>query len=192
MSIIYFSTGYGFGNVDENGKFDETLRRPPGLPDRINTKSQLVSFITKIIFQSAVIHSAVNFMQFEYGCFAPNVPSLMKGKIPKECDRGNITEENIMKSLPGLKPCLTQAGVSFALTQFSKDEVFLLPDREGKESPPRWMFTEESAKKAQDKFVQNLEEIEAKIISRNENLIANGKIPYEVLRPSRIPYGITI
>ena len=184
---IYCSKGYGFGN-----ERDESLRRPPGLPNEILSKSQLVNFVTIIIFQSAVIHSAVNFIQFEYGCFAPMVPSLMKGKIPKEEDRGKITEEHIMKSLPGLRACLSQAGVSFALTRFSEEEVFLLPDKDGKQCPPRWMFTEESAKQALDKFVQNLEEIESHIVSRNEDLKADGKITYEVLLPSRIPYGITI
>ena len=131
-------------------------------------------------------------MQFEYGCFAPNVPSLMKGKIPNDENRGYTTEADIMKSLPGIKPCLTQAGVSYALTQFSDEEVFLLPDKKGKQSPPRWMFTEENAKEAFDKFVQTLEEIESQIITRNENLVASGGIAYEVLRPSRIPNGITI
>lgn len=148
--------------------------------------------LTKIIFQSSVMHCAVNFLQFEYGCFSPNVPGLMRGKIPKESDRGNIDMQHILESLPNLRPCLAQAGVSYALTQFSEDEVFLLPTKEYEVFPPRWLFTEESAKTALDKFISNLQKVEDHIDERNQNLIADGKIPYEVLRPSRIPYGIAI
>ena len=128
----------------------------------------------------------------EYGCFGPNVPGMMRGKIPKEDDRGNIDMQHILESLPDLKPCLAQAGVAYALTQFSNDEVFLLPGKEDEVFPPRWLFVEENAREALDKFISKLREIESHIDTRNDNLIKEGKIPYEVLRPSKIPYGIAI
>ena len=182
-----FSYGYAFGNED-----NDDVRHPPGLPQKIDCRSSLVNILTKIIFQSSVMHSAVNFLQFEYGCFSPNVPGLLRGKIPKENDRGNIDMQRILDTLPGLKPCLAQAGVSFALTQFSDDEVFLLPTKEYEVFPPRWLFTEEPAKEALDKFIARLQKIEDHIQERNKKLISEGKIPYEVLRPSKIPYGIAI
>ena len=148
------------------------------------------SFLTKIIFQSVVIHVAVNGLQFEFGCFSPNVPSLMKKQIPKESDRGKIDMKHILDSLPGLMPCLAQAGVSYALTRPSPDEVFLLtPD---KKLPPRWLFTEESAKAAFDNFQANLKVIEEHIGTRNNKIIATGGIPYDVLRPTGLSYGINI
>ena len=138
------------------------------------------------------MHSAVNFLQLEYNCFGPNVPGMMRGKIPKETDRGNIDMSRILESLPDLKPCLAQAGVAYSLSQFSEDEVYLLPGEKDDVFPPRWLFTEENAKDALDKFISNLREIENHIETRNEKLVKEGKIPYEVLRPSKIPYGIAI
>ena len=175
------------GNED-----NDELWHPPGVPQKIEDKPALVNILTKTIFQSSVGHSALNFLQFEYGSFAPNLPGLMRGKIPKESDRGHIDMTRILESLPDIIPCLAQAGVAFALTQFSDDEVFLLPTKQYEVFPPRWLFTEKSAKEALDKFINNLQEIENKIIARNEKLVSEGKIPYDVLRPSKIPYGIAI
>ena len=138
------------------------------------------------------MHCAVNFLQLEYNCFGPNVPGMLRGKIPKEDDRGKIDMPRILESLPDLKPCLAQAGVAYSLTQFSEDEVYLLPDEKAEVFPPRWLFTEENARGALDKFISNLKEIESHIDARNESLVNEGKIPYEVLRPSKIPYGIAI
>ena len=182
-----FSYGYAFSNKD-----DTDVRHPPGLPQMIENRSSLVNILTKIIFQSSVMHCAVNFLQFEYGCFSPNIPGSMRGRIPKESDRGNIDIQRILDSLPGLKPSLAQAGVSFALTQFAENEVFLLPTKDYEVFPPRWLFTEESAKMALDNFIENLQKIEYHIDERNKKLISEEKIPYDVLRPSKIPYGIAI
>ena len=162
------------------------ITHPSGLPKTLETKSDLINMVTKTIFQSTVMHAAVNFLQFEYGCFAPNVPALMRGSIPTESDRGNISMQHIMDSLPGLRASLVQAGAAFTLSEFSDDEVFLL------DAPPRWLFTEDIAKAALEKFRNKLQGIEDSIKKRNEMLVEEGKIPYEVLRPSRIPYGIAI
>ena len=94
--------------------------------------------------------------------------------------------QHIQDSLPGLKPSLVQAGAAFALSEFSDDEVFLT------DMPPRWLFTEASAKNALDNFRNNLQNIDNMIDERNKQLEMEGKIPYSVLKPSRIPYGIAI
>ena len=76
------------------------------------------------------MHAAVNFLQFNYGCYAPNIPALLRGKIPTENDKGEISEDDVKKVLPGLTNSLHQAGAAYALSQFSEDEVFLLPKNE--------------------------------------------------------------
>lgn len=53
-------------------------------------------------------HSAVNFLQFEYGCFAPNNPACMRGSMPKEEDRGHVSMDKILKSLPNQTLSATQ------------------------------------------------------------------------------------
>ena len=63
---------------------------PQGLPKVVDSKSVLVNIITKVIFNSSVIHAAVNFLQFDYGCFQPNVPGVLKGSIPTQENKGEI------------------------------------------------------------------------------------------------------
>ena len=54
--------------------------------------------------------------------------------------------------------------------------------------PSEWLFTEPEAREALEKLQSTLKSIEDTIRKRNHSL----KIPYEVLLPSRIPYGIAI
>ena len=137
-----------------------------------------------------MIHAAVNFLQFDYGCFQPNVPGVLKGSIPTEDDKGKITEEDCLSTLTGREKCLEQAGAAFVLSEFSEDEVFLLP-KEGKQKQS-WLFTENDAKLAFKKFQDRLEEIEKAINKRNDKLKEVNGVPYEVLLPSRVPVGIAI
>ena len=173
-----------------------------GLYKTLETRKDLIDIVTKTIFQSSVGHAAVNFLQFEYGCFAPNVPALLRGKIPKEEDRGNVTLDRIKESLPGLRPSLVQAGAAFTLSEFSEDEEFLLPlgpDCANLKKPPRYLFTVNTKERkyvnaepevdiAYNNFMRELQKLETKIKERRKS----GKIPYEVLLPSQIPYGIAI
>ena len=92
----------------------------------LQTKGQLVTFCTMIIFQSSVKHSAVNNLQWNYGSFAPVSPLCMRGDLPTEDDRGKITQQILIKSLPGPKLCIRSAGIAYALTEFTDDDVFLL------------------------------------------------------------------
>ena len=79
-----------------------------------------------IIFQSSVKHAAVNNLQWDYLSFAPASPLCMRRDIPTEADRGTITQQHIIESLPDSTLCIRSAGIAYALTEFSKDEVFLL------------------------------------------------------------------
>ena len=92
----------------------------------LQSKEELTELCTKIIFASTAKHAAINFLQWDYACFAPVCPYSMRGKLPTEDDRGNITTQHIMKSLPERKVCIRSAGIAFTLTEFSDDEVFLL------------------------------------------------------------------
>ena len=179
--------GYSF-EVECEG--EPQIHTPPGLPECLISREQLGGIITNVIFQSSVGHAAVNFLQFDYGCYAPNVPALLKGKIPTEEDKGQIFMHRIKDTLPGRENSLEQAGAAFVLSEFSEDEVFLLPKNEKNQA--KWLFTELEAKLVFDKFLSRLEHIENSINERNNILREKGKIPYEVLLPSRIPYGIAI
>ena len=92
----------------------------------LRTKEDLIELCTKIIFATTAKHAAVNFLQWDYACFAPVSPMAMRGRIPTEDDRGKITEPFIVNSLPDRKNSIRAAGIAFTLTEFSDDEVFLL------------------------------------------------------------------
>ena len=79
-----------------------------------------------IMFTCSVKHTGVNFLQWDYGCFAPISPSTMLGTIPTEDDRGKITKEHIIKSLPDAEISTRFAATCHVLSDFSEDEVFLL------------------------------------------------------------------
>ena len=175
-----------FKEKGDRGIIRHSFTDDSGFCEHIDSKASLVNLSTKIIFQSSAMHAAVNFLQFEYGCFAPNVPALMRGSIPKEEDRGHIDMARILDSLPGLRASLVQAGAAFTLSEFSKDEVFLTS------TPTQWLFTEESALGARQYFQKNLRDLDNAIQERNQKLTGEGKIPYHVLKPSRVPCGIAI
>ena len=118
------------------------------------------------------------------------MPGVLKGSIPTEDDKGKITEEDCLGTLTGREKCLEQAGAAFVLSEFSEDEVFLLPKDDKQKQCS--LFTETDAKLAFDQFQDRLEEIEKAIESRNEKLKDKGDVPYEVLLPSRVPVGIAI
>ena len=182
-------------NLDSSN--DQIIPRPSGFPEEMKEKPELISLVTKIIFQSSVMHAAVNFMQFEYGIFAPNNPACMRGTLPTEEDRGKVEIDRIIDSLPDLTLAAIQAGAAYTLSDFSEDEVFLFDrkyfiDGGVPQYPPRWLFTEVEVEDAYKKFYEKLAAIEAKIDDRNLKLKENNQIPYYVLKPSRIPYGIAI
>jgi hypothetical protein len=160
----------------------------------MNGKDDLITLCTMVVFTASAKHAAVNFLQFEYGSFAPVSPSTMRGDLPTETDRGKISKEFIFESLPDPEICIRFAAIVFTLTEIAEDEVFLLLKNTKKSGgelaslPPRWLFTEENVTAAFHNFQIELEEIESKINDRNENLA----IPYSVLLPSRIPFGIAI
>ena len=245
------------GHKIVDGLYDDEKATSPGLYDAMENKKDLMDILTKTIYVSSVGHAQVNFLQFEYGCFAPNIPSVLRGELPKEDDRGHITMQKIMNTLPGFRSSLVQAGAAFTLSEFSEKEAFLLPatevdighdndlikrcadincrcpsrrnyirkkDANRKEPhkcdytckrcdednvekfnfssehiyqidtkpsgffPPRWLFTEEEVEIAYNKFIAALREVQKTILKRRETEMT----PYEVLLPSRIPYGIAI
>ena len=163
---------------------------PSGLPEIIDTKSVLTSIIVKVVYQASVGHAAVNFLQFDYGCFLPNAPGVLHGSIPTKEDKESINEDYIKNCLPGRDKCLEQAGAAFVLSEFADDEIFLLPKKD--KTQPKWLFTDPEVKLVFEKFQDRLQQIEDWINERNNDLIEKGQLPYETLRPSQIPYGIAI
>lgn len=153
-----------------------------GFPINVATKIRLVDVLTKIIFAVSVTHASVNYLQFDYMGFAPCYPGTMRGAMPNEDDRGRIDMKRILDSLPDQMLSANQAGLVYAMSCYSSDELYLTM------TPPELLFTEIEVFEAIEKFQNSLRVIEEDILIRNEDL----RVPYEVLLPSKIPYGINI
>ena len=113
--------------------------------------------------------------------FPPCCPGTMRGSIPDESDRGNITMRRILDSLPDQMLAASQVELSYIMSCYSTEELFLT------ETPPELLFNDLEVIEAIEKFKTSLQVIEDEIKLRNEAL----KVPYEVLMPSKIPMGIS-
>ena len=151
-------------------------------PSHLSKINDLVQMLTRVIFTGSAVHRAINGPSFEYTHFAPNNPACMRTPMPTEDDRGNIDINRILATLPDQRLSAVQAGIAYTISNMSGKPLHLT------EITPRWMFNEPQIKEYYNQFISHLNQIEKKINLRNSTL----KVPYTVLLPSKIPYGIGI
>ena len=94
-----------------------------GFPDKMESREDLILYCTLIMFTGSAQHAAVNFGQFDIYGFAPNAPFTLQKPPPTK--KGAITFADILESLPTLFISGLSAGLTFALAEFSPDEVRL-------------------------------------------------------------------
>ncbi|XDV38010.1 hypothetical protein PO909_007502 [Leuciscus waleckii] len=148
-------------------------------PDSLNTREQLVEFLTVVIFTASAQHAAVNFGQFDWFSWIPNSPSTMRKPPPAQ--KGQVDMKYIMESLPDRGRSSWVLGITWALSQFQDNELFL-------GEYPDMYFTEQPVMEAAKTFRKKLAEVTNIIKSRNENL----KVPYWYLSPDRIPNSVAV
>ncbi|KAM9610451.1 polyunsaturated fatty acid 5-lipoxygenase isoform 4-T5 [Morphnus guianensis] len=150
-----------------------------GFPKTIRTREKLAEYLTVIIFTTSAQHAAVNFGQYDWCSWIPNAPPTMRRPPPTE--KGTVTIEQIVESLPDRGRSCWHLGAVWALSQFQDNELFLgmYPDEH---------FVEKPVKEAMAKFRKNLDEIVNAIAERNKNK----KLPYYYLSPDRIPNSVAV
>ncbi|OCT70163.1 hypothetical protein XELAEV_18037084mg [Xenopus laevis] len=156
-----------------------TLNPQQRFPKVIKTKDKLIEYLTLVIFTASGQHAAVNFGQYDWCSWIPNSPPTMRQPPPTE--KGVVTIEFIIESLPDRGRSCWHLGAVWALSQFQDNEIFLgyYPDEH---------FVEKSVKEAMVKFRKNLEEITSFIQDRNKNK----KLPYYYVSPDRIPNSVAV
>jgi arachidonate 5-lipoxygenase len=150
----------------------------PGFPTAINTKAHLIEIITNIIFTCSAQHSAVNFPQIDYVSYVPNRPDSLYKMMPAGDE--DITESVLQAAMPD--PVKGQFQVSFAYLLSSPSQHTLI----------NLSCPDPSCASAHQKFMATLGVIEKEIEKRNAALVAEGKMPYPYLQPSRIATSIAI
>uniref|UniRef100_A0A8C9EIG7 Arachidonate 5-lipoxygenase n=1 Tax=Pavo cristatus TaxID=9049 RepID=A0A8C9EIG7_PAVCR len=150
-----------------------------GFPKVIKTREKLAEYLTVIIFTASAQHAAVNFGQYDWCSWIPNAPPTMR--CPPPTEKGTVTIEQIVESLPDRGRSCWHLGAVWALSQFQDNELFLgvYPDEH---------FVEKPVKEAMAKFRKNLDEIVSTITERNKNK----KLPYYYLSPNRIPNSVAV
>lgn len=148
------------------------------------TLDRLQRVLTAVLFTASAQHAAVNFCQFAQYGFVPNLPAHMRAAAP----RTRRKERSLVGLLPQRVPTVKQVAISYALSQYEDNEVYLLDPHFNE--PLRCIGA--SFERAFDRFHARLEEAERTIGERNDALEKAGKPPYPYLLPSRVPCSIAI
>ncbi|XP_026134668.1 arachidonate 5-lipoxygenase-like [Carassius auratus] len=148
-------------------------------PKTLQTKEQLVEYLTIVIFTASAQHAAVNFGQFDWCSWIPNSPPTMRKPPPTK--KGEVDLKYIVESLPDRGRSCWHLGAVWALSQFQENELFLgmYPDEH---------FIEKPVKDAIVKFGKNLAEVTKVIKNRNDGK----RLPYYYLSPDRIPNSVAV
>lgn len=156
---------------------------PERLPyAQLSRREELYDLLHTLLFTVTVTHSAVNNLQFEHYGWVPNAPLGLHR--PPPAAKGETTLDDIHAMLPDLEQTMGQIAIARALSTFGGDEEFLLPE----EKWSRMYFYEPAPIAAQRELFSALR---AQVERVNE---ANRQrpVPYDVLRPDRMPCSITI
>ncbi|KGF72504.1 AraC family transcriptional regulator [Neosynechococcus sphagnicola sy1] len=141
----------------------------------LTTLDQLVEIATQLIFVSGPQHAAVNYPQYDYMAFVPNMP--LATYAPPSSDP-TIDETTILKILPPQKLAAKQLELMKTLSVFRANRLGY-PDNE---------FVDVRAQNVLIKFQGNLKKVEDKITARNETRLE----PYVFLLPSNVPNSTNI
>ena len=149
--------------------------RVKGVPERIDNLQQLINIVTAIIFTCGPQHSAVNYPQYEYMTFVPNMPLAGYESVKPN---PTIDLKDMMAFLPPPNQAAEQLQILYGLAAYRYDRL-------GYYDRP---FTDPRAEEAVRLFQQDLNHIERKIELRNKNRL----VEYDYLKPSLVLNSISI
>ncbi|NEO47888.1 MAG: lipoxygenase [Moorea sp. SIO4A3] len=147
--------------------------RVKGMPETIESIEQLIDIITIVVFSCAPLHSALNFAQYEFMAYVPNMPYASYHPVP---ENKGIDMETILKFLPPFKQAADQVFWTMVLTSYQHDKLGHYDQK----------FEDPLAQDTVIQFQQNLANIERQIDVKNQTRI----YPYTYFKPSNIMNSI--
>ncbi|XP_072776705.1 polyunsaturated fatty acid lipoxygenase ALOX15B-like isoform X1 [Taeniopygia guttata] len=156
------------------------LGRPrSGVPSRLETRRDLVTFVTAVIFNCSALHAATNSGQFELSAFPPNAPAAMRE--PPPTSKAALSEQEFLAALPAMNTTATVLAVLWVLRNEPMDMRPLghYPERHFTESAPRRLIR---------RFRRRLRRISRQIRARNAAM----ERPYPYLDPENIENSVAI
>ncbi|XP_004504466.1 lipoxygenase 6, chloroplastic [Cicer arietinum] len=182
-----------WSEIKFKGHYDK--RNEPWWP-KLDTKEDLSSILTTMIWVASGQHAAINFGQYPFGGYVPNRPTLMRKLMPQESDSDyekfiQNPQLFFLSSLPTQLQATKVMAVQDTLSTHSPDEEYL---GQVNHMHNHWINDHEILKLF-SKFSDRLEEIEEIINARNKDTSLKSRTgagvpPYELLLPLSGP-GVT-
>ncbi|XP_077469159.1 polyunsaturated fatty acid 5-lipoxygenase-like [Stigmatopora argus] len=148
-------------------------------PKSLESREELIEYLTVIVFTASAQHAAVNFGQYDWYSWIPNAPSTMRRPPPTQ--KGLADVDLIINSLPDRGRSSWHLGAVWALSQYQENELYLgaYPDEH---------FVEKPIKAAMEKFRKSLADISGAIKTRNQAK----NLPYYNMSPDKIPNSVAV
>ncbi|KAJ8342257.1 hypothetical protein SKAU_G00321850 [Synaphobranchus kaupii] len=150
-----------------------------GFPQAFQTKAELCTFVTMVIFSCSALHSAVNFSQVDFNLWMPNCPASMSSPPPQS--KNCVSRDELLSSLPPVNATCGVLTTLILLSQPSLDFVRLGHYREP-------YFSSGAPRRLVEELQTELRAISSEIAERNNKLL----LPYPYLAPERIENNVAI
>jgi arachidonate 15-lipoxygenase len=141
---------------------------------RPDSLEQLSKLVTELIFTSSAYHAALNYAQYEFMAYQPNMPLAAWDK-PFQRD-GSATD--LTRLLPPRESAKDQLDLFWNLTCYQHDKL----------GAYEWRFMDGEAEKLAEAFRANLRNAGEEIEGRNRQRA----VAYPYLHPSRIPNSASV
>jgi arachidonate 15-lipoxygenase len=176
----------GDADVQEDAELQAWVRelsaqdggRLQGLPNNgsLQKIDELIDLVTFVIYTCSVQHAAVNFPQYDYMSYVPNMP--LAGYRPAPTSKTGATEADFLAMLPTLDMAELQMELGYMLGTVHYTQLGQYPGSQ---------FRDPRVSALLPQFQKRIADIGQTISERNQS-----RRPYETLAPGGIPQSINI
>eukprot|EP00253_Pinus_taeda_P005758 PITA_05758 len=155
----------------------------------MKTKDEVVEALTTIMWLASAHHATVNFGQYAYGGYMPNLPTTSKRLIPEKgsqeyTEMVRDVDEYFLKTISTTSEATLVMDVLEILSKHAKNEVYV---GQIQGSTPEWA-DDNGIDEAFNQFLLKLEQVEKKVTTRNnnsklKNRLGPALVPYMLLYP---------
>ncbi|XP_039355868.1 hydroperoxide isomerase ALOXE3-like [Mauremys reevesii] len=154
-------------------------RKSSGVPSTLQTRAELIKFLTMIVYCSSARHAAVNSGQYDFAAWMPNTPSTLRA--PPPTSKGTATLRSVLDTLPAVNATCALLSL-LAVVSYEPGDLRPLG------CYPEEHFTEAEPKRLIAAFQARLAEISKEIQQRNKSL----PIRYPYLDPAEVQNSVSI
>ncbi|XP_038841302.1 hydroperoxide isomerase ALOXE3-like [Salvelinus namaycush] len=150
-----------------------------GIPQSFSSVTELIKFLTMVIFTVSVQHAAVNNGQFDFGGWMPNFPIALQQ--PPPTTKRQCTESTMLKTFPDVNTTVNGMAAVYLLSMQSTDFVALGNGYQDH-------FSEKTPLELIHKTQDMLKKYNFEIQGRNVSL----PLPYTYLNPNNVENSVAL